>query len=156
MRVFLIVISFVLASCNGQKKAVMDDINTVNSKSENSLELLLQEEDSSFEVAETIIIKDVKRLRGFYSKINRTRKPGLQVPEIDFSKEMIVIQCGGFKNHKGLTVLSKLKETDTQIVLISEVKKVEGKPSIAVMTSPFSIYKMSLTQKEITFEKGIK
>lgn len=146
---------FILVSCNGQKKASMES-GSSQSTLDSSLVLLLQDEHSGFDVAETMVIKDEKRLKSFYSKINRTRKPGLTVPEIDFSKEMVIVQCSGEQNYVGLPTLSLSRETDSEVVLTTKTKKETKSASIIVMTNPFCVYKMPLTTKEIVVEKGIK
>ena len=50
---------------------------------------------SNVEVYETTVIKDAKSLSKFYAGINKTRKPGLPVPIVDFSKEMAILVCLG-------------------------------------------------------------
>lgn len=157
MKLFLVIISLVLVSCNGQKKAIIESDES-NSKiiETNNLVLLLQEPDSSFDTEETMIIKDAKRLKSFYSKINMTRKPGIPIPDIDFSKEMIVIQCSGAVNQDGLPVLLISKETDVEIILSSDFQKNASEETSIAVANPFCIYKMPLTEKNIVIETNFK
>ena len=39
---------------------------------------------------EVRVIQDQKSLQKFYTKITMTRKPGLPVPMVDFSKDMLI------------------------------------------------------------------
>lgn len=156
MKQFLALIFLVLISCNGQKKAAIESDNAQEEGMEtNNLVLILQEPDSSFDTAETMIIKDAKRLKSFYSKINMTRKPGIPIPVVDFSKEMIVIQCSGVVSQDGLPVLSILKETDTKIILSSNFQK-NTIHQTRTTTRPFCIYKMPLSEKNIEIETNFE
>lgn len=155
MKNFLFGIVLILVSCNGQKKTIVESVNSkVNLNS--SLELIVQDEYSGFEIEETVIIKDQKRLKSFYSKLNMTRKPGLQVPSIDFSKEMVIIHCSGELNYTGVSELALSEETSTQVILDSKVERDSGDASRTVKTNLFCIYKMSTTEKDIVIEKGLK
>ncbi|MGB5666541.1 MAG: hypothetical protein WBM53_06820, partial [Maribacter sp.] len=96
MKGLLLVILMIFSSCNCHKKAAMNNEGDKNSHNE-KLTLLLQDNYSGSDVAETMIITDAKALKSFYSKINRTRKPGLPVPEVDFTQEMILVHCSGLR-----------------------------------------------------------
>ena len=103
-----------------------------------------------------MVIRDQKRLKSFYSKINKTRKPGFPVPEIDFSKEIVIVQCSGEQNYAGLPTLILSRETNSAVFLTSITEKETKDASITAMTNPYCVYKMPLTDKEIVVEKGIK
>ena len=75
MKTLLFSIFIVFASCNGQKKAVMESENSTDT-SNTSLTLLMSEEYSGLNEAETLIITNAKTLKTFFLKINRTRKIG--------------------------------------------------------------------------------
>ena len=150
MKLFLLGTLFLLFACNGQKKASTEkEILAMDA----GLELLIIDNHSGAEFSETLVIKDVIALESFYSQINRTRKPGLPVPEIDFNKEILVITCSGERND-GLVPIIRLKEeTSSQVILFTELKTQENNTSPAI-TSPFSIYKMPLTDKEVIFAEA--
>jgi hypothetical protein len=150
MRLFLVAIFFVLISCNGQKKAAINEVKVVKSELGNHLELIMQEEQGGLDADEILVIRDAKRLKSFFSKINRTRKPGLPVPDIDFAKDMVIIQCTG---EESLAMLSVLKETDTQVVLNAENR---SKAKDVTSSGSFCIYKMASTLKEVIVKKRIK
>ena len=151
MKFFLIVISFVLVACNGQKKAVMGEQAVANSESAGRLELIMQEDQGGFEGDEMLVIRDAKRLKSFFSKINRTRKPGIPVPTIDFKKETLVVLCSGEHQNTLNSALELILETDKEIQLktIYNKEKIKGK----AIVSPFKIYKIPFSDKEITFKE---
>lgn len=155
MKTYLIGIVFILVSCHGQKKAIVKN-SEHNSNPDTTLILLLQDEYSGFEVEETMVIKDQKRLNSFYSKLNKTRKPGLPVPLIDFSKEMVIVQCSGQKNYVALPTLSLSSETDSEIILATKTERETKDAPINVITNPFCIYKMPLSVKEIVIKNELK
>lgn len=155
MKNYLIGILLILVSCNGNKKTSVKNSDS-QLKSDPPLVLILQDEYGSFNVEETMVIKDEKRLKSFYSKINKTRKPGLPVPLIDFSKEMVIVQCSGEQNHSGVPILTFNKETDHQVLIDYDIAEEPGDAATAIVRNPFCIYKMPLTDKEIIVEKGIK
>jgi len=155
MKVFIIVISFVLCACNGQKKAAMEDKLNSNSEAENPLELIMSEDQGGFEADEMLVIKDAKRLKSFFSKVNRTRKPGLPVPDIDFSTNMVIIQCVGEEKHTNLTKLSIVKETNTELIL-GKMKAVNSEHAKLPNANFFSVYQMPLSQKQVVLEKQVE
>lgn len=154
MRLFIALVSFLFVSCNGQKKAAMEDAK--QTKSNDSLELLASDNQIGFDEAEILVIKDQKRLKNFYSKVNMTRKPGLPIPDIDFTKEMIVIQCGGKQESSELLPLLIFEETDSEVVLGTKIPTKLDTKSTEMQSNRFRVYKMPLTQKEVRFDEGVE
>ena len=152
MRYLPLFIFAIILSCNGQKKVPLSNKSEIKGSGE-KLTLLLQDNYSGADVAETLVIKDVKALKSFYSKINSTRKPGLPVPEVDFTKEMILIHCMGEQTNGKQALLSVIEENEKEVVISTSVKKSEKSSTSSALISPFSVYKMPLTHKEITFKK---
>lgn len=146
---FLITITCLL-SCKAQKEGH----SPVGEKIEN---MVLADHDSfsNIETYETRVIKDEKSLRKFYSEINKTRKPGLPVPLVDFSREMVLLVCLGEQKGMSRPVLSKLKETDNEIIVAVETVKEQQQGEITVQPVyfPFYLYKTPLVDKTITFQK---
>ncbi|NNE77316.1 MAG: hypothetical protein HKN31_09620, partial [Pricia sp.] len=91
MRCLSLALVLIFLSCNGQKKSAMATEGANNQNTDERLSLVVSDMYAPTEAVETLVIKDAKSLQKFYSKVNRTRKPGLPVPEIDFSKEMVVV-----------------------------------------------------------------
>ncbi|AEM71344.1 hypothetical protein Murru_2306 [Allomuricauda ruestringensis DSM 13258] len=104
---------------------------------------------------EAQVIRDAKSLRKFYVEINKTRKPGLPVPVVDFSQELVILVCLGEQKGDKAPVLSKLKETDEEISMVLELVEVEkdGDMTVQAINFPFYLYKMPLVDKTITFQR---
>ena len=151
MRHLSLFIFAIILSCNGQKKAAMDNGEGMKPGSE-KLSLLLQDNYSGSEVEETLIIKDAKELQRFYSKINRTRKPGLPVPDVDFTKEMILVHCSGEQINGKQALLSVMAENEKEVIISTSIEKSKKRNTSSALISPFSVYKMPLTAKEISFK----
>ena len=113
------------------------------------MELIVAENYSGFEEEQFFIIKDQEALGTFYGTINRTRKPGLALPKIDFTKEMLLVWCGGLEvlGHAALEVISK-----DDNLLVQKIKTKSNKISKGPTVSPFSIYKLPLTSKKVVFK----
>ncbi len=145
MRYSLILILLIMASCNGQKSASHQNAG------DGPLTLILQDNYSGTETEEMLIIKDQKSLRKFFAKVNRTRKPGLPVPEIDFSKDMVIVYCGGAGNKEGVPSISLIEETTTHLAFKANRGIAQDKSNSTTIISPFYVYKMPFTDKQIDF-----
>ena len=137
----LFVISIV--SCKSQ-----DQIKSANTDTM-QLTLLIEDNYSGQDEKELFIIKDQNELETFFGKVNRTRKPGLPIPEVDFKKERVIVWCGGNKDASRLR-LSVKNITDHVIYLKKEktaMSHLEG-----AIISPFVIYKLPNTHKVVKFK----
>lgn len=152
MRLALLLLCFLGVSCSGQKGVPKNDADSSLLNSE-ELHLVLTDNYSGVEKSEFQVIRDSKTLKNFFLRINRTRKPGLPIPEVDFSKSLLLIYCAGTTMGVGGAELLLVKDTQDSIV-VGPKKLVPSKKEITnVTTTPFSIYKMPLTLKEISFQQ---
>lgn len=113
------------------------------------MQLVMQDNYSGAVEEELLLVKSQKALNSFFAKINRTRKPGLTVPEVDFTKVFLIIWCPG-EGYSKTPELSLKKETDKELVI---KKNTSAKKTINTsFTSPFSIYKLPISKKKIVLE----
>ena len=148
---YLCVLLFFI-SCNAQKTTSLKVIK--NKSSEYSLVLLLSDMYSGQNLPEIQVIKEPATLQKFFSKINRTRKPGLAVPKIDFEKEIVLIYSAGEQLNVITPLIEIKEETETQIILNVLNKKASSLNSTQqITTSPFCVYKLSSIDKSIVFTK---
>jgi hypothetical protein len=146
---FFILLMAIL-SCNSQKKSLK--INSNGESRSDSLVLLVQDNYAPTDTMVTLVIRDDQSLRKFFSRINMTRKPGIPVPEVDFSKDMILIFCAGTQKDATLPPLSIFQETEDKIVVSATEQKPNDSSDLLPYASPFSVYKMPLTKKEVVFK----
>ncbi|WP_298505787.1 hypothetical protein [uncultured Maribacter sp.] len=147
MKNTLLLLLFFCFACKGQKEMLKKEPPNKN----NDLTLLIEDNYSGLNTAENIIIRDQKTLDSFFSKINRTRKPGIPVPKTNFSEEVLIIVCEGEHVQSKSTGLVVLKETEKAIEL--QIVKQTTKSDSNALVSPFKVYKFPLSKKEIVFKK---
>ncbi len=146
----LFLLLLAILSCNSQKKSLMPNSN--GESRTDSLVLLIQDNYAPTDSVETHVIRDETALRKFFSKINMTRKPGIPVPEVDFSREMVLIFCAGTQKDAKFPPLTISHETENEVV-ISASDNIPIEPTaIMPYASPFSVYKMPATKKAIVFK----
>ena len=149
IKYFLLIASICLLSCKAQKP----ESSTVGEQID-GLTLIEHQNFTNIDSFETRVIRDTKTLGKFYKQINKTRKPGLPVPVVDFSKEMLILVCLGEQHGEKTTVLSKLKETDQEMLIAIEVHNVSKEEmSRQPIYFPFYLYKMPLVDKTVVFQK---
>lgn len=140
---FILWFGLLQTSCKSQ------DILPSNDNAASMMVLLLRDDYSGMEEEELLVIKDQKSLERFFATINRTRKPGLPVPNVDFLMEMIVVWCAGETQYPQIG-LSLLNETDKMYTL----RKINPHPKTKqpAIISPFFIYKMPVSEKKVVLE----
>jgi len=143
-------LSMILLLCIGFNSCKSQKTQSVKN---NNLNLLVQDSYSGIDNFETLVVRDQKTLNAFYLKLNKIRKPGLSVPKIDFSKDMAVVVCMGQQTGNDLPFLVKTKEDANSIILQVNLNKTAGDMLATVISSPFCIYKIPRTSKEIIFSK---
>ena len=136
MRLLILLICLLGISCSGQKGASKDK---ADSTIQNSKELQL-------------VLKD--NYSGVEESVFQVVKPGLPIPEVDFSKEVLLIYCAGTTRGVGGSELLLIKNSQDSIVFGPKERTPSKKEFTEVTTTPFSIYKMPLTPKEIGFHKS--
>lgn len=144
-------LSLIFATCTAQKSGVGGDTNKQGQGADIGLSFVAGDAYSGTETAETLVITDAKSLQKFYSRVNRTRKPGLPLPDIDFSKDMAIVRCSGVTDDDATPNLYVWEVTDDEIVL--GIKDINGKSASSAITTPFVVYRMPRTDKEVNVEE---
>ncbi|WP_139063651.1 hypothetical protein [Flagellimonas eckloniae] len=150
MKYLLLILLVCFTSCKAQKETQL-----TSEQKDSGMILIAHDEYSGISEYETMVIRDAKSLNKFYAKINRTRKPGLPVPTLDFSKEIVLVVCLGEQKGKKLLTLSSNEETENEVSVSIEMvdsDEVE-KDKVQYVSYPFYIYKIPHTSKTINFEK---
>ena len=138
---FIVLVS--LSGCKSHESAQ-------NGKDGNmGMELILSGDYSGFEDEQLLVINNKVQWEEFFGRINRTRKPGLTVPEIDFERNTIIIRLKGeTTNNEPDVVLGKVSK---DALLLKRTQNLTKGKSSAVMT-PFFIYIISKTDKRIKIQ----
>ena len=150
MRSLLLFLCLLGISCSGQKGVSKDNDNN-SSQNSKELQLVLQDNYSGVEQSEFQVVRDSKALMNFFLQINKTRKPGLPIPEVDFNTELLLVYCAGTTTGVVASEMIVVEDSRNNIIVGLKEPAPTKKENSNVTTTPFSIYKIPLTQKEISF-----
>lgn len=144
---FVAILMFLSMACKSQNVR-----STSLAMDQNNHSLIVLEEGGYFytESTQTLIIQNKKSFDSLYAQLNKTRKPGLPVPIVDFKNETVLVVCMGEQKDVELPKLVILKEQIDAITIGVESFKNQSKKK--VITYPFAIYKLNKTDKEIRFK----
>ncbi|GAB1309772.1 hypothetical protein KH5_24550 [Urechidicola sp. KH5] len=119
-----------------------------------AFEMLIKDSSGGFQSAKNSVIKSQSDLEQLYAQINKTRKPGYQVPEIDLKEEMVLALFMGERSSGGYSItVSKIVEKEDAM----EVHYVETAPkgmATMAITQPFYMCKTKRSEKEVIFKKS--
>lgn len=137
-------------SCDSSKQTV-----TASTAANPKWEVVLQKAHGGPEDAKFIIAQEPSIVADFYKELNTTISPAYAVPEIDYSKEQLLLLCMGQKHTGGyaIEVTDMVKEGNTLTVLVKETTPEPGAMVTSVLTNPFCIVKMPHTDDKIVFKR---
>ena len=147
----MIFIAIITIGCRSHKKSAVSNAGTESISEE--LKLVLSDNYGGAELQEIQLIRTSSELKRFFININKTRKPGLPVPKIDFSKEMVVIYCSGKTTTGSIPGLYMVSESDDKLTLGIKKQNTTSDSTSNALLMPFGLYTMSLTDKEIVLDK---
>ncbi|MBT8223189.1 MAG: hypothetical protein KJN96_08485, partial [Eudoraea sp.] len=114
-----------LGACKSQEKGTEAAMQP--SEQNQELTLILSDNYGGSEYVDFQVIRDMKTLRQFFIQVNKTRKPGLPVPDIDFSKEIVLLHCPGKMGDASASGLFIMDDSSEKIVLATKEGKVKQK-----------------------------
>lgn len=102
-----------------------------------------------------LVVKEAQTLKEFYREVNKTRRPGLAIPNVDFNNEFIVILCMGTVMTIGheVTINDIKKSANGLTVFVEETRPDEKEKLAKVRNEPFSVYRIKGNYKNVRFEK---
>ncbi len=157
--IYIKVIAFALfamlaISCSSQKATSTASKQASTSNKLSALTLVLRDNYGGSISPEIQVIKEPSALKDFFKGVNRTRKPGLAMPKINFEEEMVVIVCTGEQQNNQMPALYAIDEMEDKMILSVQEEAKENGSSSSAYTTPFCMYKMPLTSKELVFQKN--
>ncbi|HMB61447.1 MAG TPA: hypothetical protein VKN36_00140 [Eudoraea sp.] len=150
MKYITLLILLIAVGCKNQKNALDNTANAVEDSEE--LNLVLSDNYGGTETPELMVIREEAALNSFFSRINKTRKPGIPVPEVDFSKKMVLVYCSGKTTAGTVPNLYTTSETDDRMTVGIKNQQTEKDASSTAIVMPFGLYVMALTDKEVVLE----
>ncbi len=144
MRCFLYLLLLMGLSCSGQKKTT--------SHQESAIQLVLHDTHSHLEASHFEVIKDEKSLKFLFAQINKTRKPGIPLPQVDFNKETLLFYGPGMiKGMRNLELHIQKESQDS--IMIAALETLNSPKGELITTSPFCLYSLPKTGKTIVFKE---
>ena len=151
MSLILTLLLFVF-SCKSKKDKVAEQ--TEQEIAANKLEMVASDLYGGGDKEVFKVIRTPGELKKFYSKVNMTRKPGLPVPDIDFSKNAVVLYCSGITHSADIPEFYLSDQTDSLLVLRKAPYQQGEDPSEArAKVEPFVLYLLPFTEKKVTLER---
>ncbi|WP_405246932.1 hypothetical protein [Cellulophaga sp. Asnod2-G02] len=138
-----IILFFFIVSCSAQKTSMK------TSENNEDLVLILSDLHSNIATPQILVIEEVSSLRTFFATVNKTRKPGLAFPKVDFSKEQIIIYARG-ENYSATIPQLRISNEDSSAVFV-ECSIQEIGEDTGVITSPFAMYRIKKITKQLQF-----
>ena len=151
LRPLVYLLLLVALGCKSQEKG--KKAATLTSQEQPELTLLLSDNYGGTEMPDFRVIRDMKSLRQFFVQVNKTRKPGIPVPEIDFEQEMVLLYCTGKTTNASVPGLYLEEDLPDQMVIGLKRESVKQKSGNEALMMPFSLYKVPLNDKEIVLNK---
>ena len=140
-----------IMSCKSQKTDQAGE--GVNSQSSQGLTLLMSDNYGGTEQEEIQVIRSQGSLEKFFIQINKTRKPGLTPPEVNFKENMVVVYCSGKTSQQQLPELYATDDPEKGLILNKKNVEVSENQEGTAVLMPFGLYIMPLTEKEISLQK---
>ena len=150
MKYLIYTFFLICVSCSSQKKKTVTEQSQTKTNSE--LTLLLRDSYGGGEEPQILVIKEPKSLAQFFNGVNSTRKPGLAIPKIDFEKEMVLVVCSGEIKVNKVPALHMVENKKSKMVLEVSEESTLANDQATNITTPFCIYKMPLSNTEISFQ----
>lgn len=148
INLYFVLLLILTLSCKSQKEAGGKGSDS------SGLTLVLSDGYSGEETKNFYVIKEAAVLRKYFLKINRTRKPGLPVPDIDYTQHLVLLFFEGETPVGTASQKYVLDENGDQIVIGAKSNQLPKKPMTTAIGTPFQIYTIPRTNKEIVFREG--
>ena len=146
----LVIPILIINACKSQKTGGEDASS--NDQQENGLTLVMSDLYGGADTELIEVIRSQKALDKFFVHVNKTRKPGIKPPVIDFEKNTVIVYCSGKTNQSSLPQLIAEEDQGDKIYLSKNMpESIESQGEKAVLM-PFGLYIMPLTDKEVLLQ----
>ncbi len=145
------VLLFTLMSCKSQKTDQAAD--GLSGQESQGLTLVMSDNYGGTEAEEIQVIRSQGSLDKFFLQVNKTRKPGLTPPEVDFKQNLVIVYCSGKTSQQQLPELYSTEDPEKGMVLRKNYSKVSDNQEGNAVLMPFGLYIMPLTDKDISLQK---
>lgn len=150
---FFILFFVFLTSCKSKKSEINTaNVNATNVAEKSSFVELLSTSHSNIKEPNFIVIESTEELNSIYNTINMTRRPGYQIPTIDFDTHTVIGLFMGLKNTGGLSIkIDSIATNNKETVIYYKETNPKGM-TISIITHPCYIASVVKTDRPIRFE----
>ena len=108
--------------------------------------------------SQRVVIRDREAWRRYWSEIHRPFIPSPAPPEVDFSREIIVLAAMGTRPSGGFVIRIDSASVDAAGMLVRVTQVVPGKGCAvpAVVTQPVDLVRVSATQLPVSFAERVE
>lgn len=147
MKIFLLSIVLLFSTCKSGQPLDKESPSSV------PFQVLISASQSNIEEPQRKIITSQKELEAIFAEINKTRKPGIPIPEIDFNTETVAFVNMGQASTGGhaVTVHNIDKTANTVVIYLDETSPKPGDNATMVITTPFTMVKLKKQNLPIVF-----
>lgn len=96
------------------------------------------------------VIRSAKDMQALFARINRTRKPGLPVPEVDFQSRQVIVYFPGKGKHDAKEIDLVRTQSADGVVLQARKRKTAKSEDSAAIVAPVLIYTMARTEGSVS------
>lgn len=145
-----LLILLLIFACRGQ---MVEATSKSESKADSVSMDLIQEDLYGGSQEKTLeVFKDQESLKKFYAQLNKSRKPGLRAPSVDFDEVMLLLYCPGNT--------TEILDMEAASLLIKE-ENLEFQPPAqanqeftnSALLQPFYLYKLPLDERQIVLKE---
>ena len=132
--------------------------NSANKGKSLKFETLMQDNHSNHDDETAKSIRSEEELQALFAKINTTRMPGLDVPQVDFTNEELFFYTMGNQSTGGYNINASkvtLLEDKVEVTLKTSAPAADDY-AITVVTSPFVLIKYKRTDLPVSFKREAK
>ena len=141
-----------------EKQVMQEQMSKDPEQDSQEFTVILQEAYGGLESEENRVITNGKGLQEAYAIINRFRRPGLPVPEIDFNKYIVVAIFLGERNTGGYSaeVSSISLDKNDLVVHVKENRPDPDKNHVTAICQPFCFIKIPKPEdkQDVVFRKN--
>ena len=146
----LVIPFFIINACKSQKTSGED--STDNSQQDKGLTMVMSDLYGGATTELIEVIRSQKGLDKFFLQVNKTRKPGIKPPAVNFEENLVIIYCSGQTNQSALPELYAMDREDKSIYLQKKMPESTDNQAQQAVLMPFGLYIMPLTDKDIILQ----
>ena len=147
---FLVIPILIINACKSQKSSGEDA--SANNQNDKVLTMVMSDLYGGATTELIEVIRSQKGLDKFFLQVNKTRKPGIKPPAVNFEENLVIVYCSGQTNQSTLPELYAMEKEGESIQLKKKMPESAENQEVNAVLMPFGLYIMPLTDKEVILQ----